>query len=117
MISQDSACLLYQDIVVAQALWYVTEVLKDEIAGRITVRIEYDPGITNARPVCAQRTKLYDHRLRKPRYIDTCNMRPFRKFMFPCSNVKRTAFNNYPYPLRRNVPGSAFALKALHWRG
>jgi transposase len=72
METRNSTCKLYQDIVGARVPWYVTAVNKDEMAEKITVRIEYDPEKAIACPTCARSTKLHDHRVRVLRYLDTC---------------------------------------------
>ena len=79
----DSICLLYKDIIGVQAPWMITAVTKDEISRKISVRIEYDPEKVLACPVCAQRTKQYDHRVRILRYLDTCQYETFLEVHVP----------------------------------
>jgi transposase len=115
MINQDSACLLYQDIVGAKAKapWYVTEVLKDEIAGRIIVRIEYDPEITTACPVCAQRTKLYDHRIRKPQYLDTCQYETVLEVHVPRIKCEKDGVQQIPIPFAEKRSRFSFRFESV----
>jgi transposase len=73
MEATNSTYLLYKDIIGVQSPWIITSVTKDEYSRVITVRIEYEPEKIIACPICAQSTKCYDHRIRKLRYLDTCN--------------------------------------------
>jgi len=69
METPDSSHLLYKDIVGVHAPWKITAVTKDEVLRKITVRIEYCCEKVLACPICAQRTKRYDHRVRVLRYL------------------------------------------------
>jgi len=83
METTDSTFMLYKDIIGVQSPWIITAVDKDEYTRKITVRIEYDPEKTIACPICAQRTKRYDHRKRTLRYLDTCQYETFLEVHVP----------------------------------
>jgi len=83
MENTDSTYQLYRDIIGVQAPWMITAVTKDELSRKITVHIEHDPEKVLACPVCAQRTKLHDHRVRVLRYLDTCQYETFLEVKVP----------------------------------
>jgi len=83
METTDSSCLLYKDIVGVYEPWMITAVIKDEVSRKITVRIEHKLDKTIACPICAQSTKLYDHRIRILRYLDTCQYETFLEVHVP----------------------------------
>ena len=83
METTDSTFLLYKDIIGIQLPWIITAVNKDEYSRKITIHIEYDPDKTLACPICAQRTKRYDHRIRTLRYLDTCQYETFLEVHVP----------------------------------
>jgi transposase len=109
---QDSTCLLYQDIVGAKAPWYVTGVNKDESANRITVRIEYDPEAITACPVCAQRTTLYDHRIRTLRYLDTCQYETILEVRVPRIKCKKDGVQQILIPFAEKRSRFSFRFEA-----
>jgi len=79
----DSTCLLYKDIIGVTSPWIITAVNKDEYSRKITVRIEHEQEKILACPVCAQRTKRYDNRVRILRYLDTCQYETFLEVHVP----------------------------------
>jgi transposase len=83
MESTDSTNLFYKDIIGVHAPWIITAVTKDEVSRKVTVRIEHDPEKTLPCPICAQSTKLYDHRVRVLRYLDTCQYETFLEVYVP----------------------------------
>ncbi len=83
MEKKDPLCQLYQDIIGVNAPWFVTAVVKDEVERKITVLIEHDPTKVLACPMCARSTKLYDHRVRILRYLDTCQYETFLEVHVP----------------------------------
>jgi transposase len=80
---ETSTSRLYEDIVGVAAPWVVTAVIKDDQARKITIRIEYGREETLVCPVCGQRATLYDHRIRKLRYLDTCQYETFLEVHVP----------------------------------
>jgi transposase len=80
---ETSTSQLYEDIVGVAAPWVVTAVIKDDQTRKITIRIEYDREESLVCPVCGQRAKLYDHRIRKLRYLDTCQYQTFLEVHVP----------------------------------
>jgi len=89
---------LYQDIIGVQAPWMITAVTKDEGSRKITVRIEYDFEEIIACPICAQRTKLYDHRTRVLRYLDTCQYETFLEVRVPRVKCKKDGVQQIEIP-------------------
>jgi transposase len=83
MESTDSTSLFYKDIIGVQTPWVITGVEKDEVSRKVTVKIEHDTGKVLACPICAQSTKLYDHRVRVLRYLDTCQYETFLEAHVP----------------------------------
>ena len=83
METTELTCVLYKNIIGVQAPWMVTSVTQNDYDKKITVRIEYDPEKTIACPICAQRTKRYDHRVRVLRYLDTCQYETFLEVFVP----------------------------------
>ncbi len=74
---------LYSDIVGVVSPWGVTAVVKDEVARTVTVRIEYMDHKAIRCPLCGQETKLHDHRVRRLRYLDTCQYETFLEVHVP----------------------------------
>jgi len=83
MKTTDLTCVLYKNIIGVQAPWMVTSVTQDDYSRKIKVRIEYDPEKIIACPICAQRTKRYDNRVRELRYLDTCQYETFLEVQVP----------------------------------
>jgi transposase len=73
----DTTYELYKDIIGIQNPWEITAVEKDEKVRKITVRIEHKTKEAIPCPECAGITKLYDHRIRTLRYLDTCQYETF----------------------------------------
>jgi transposase len=76
----------------------VTEVIKDEVTRKITVRIEYDQNKIIACPICAQSTKRYDHRVRTVRYLDTCQYQTFLEVHVPRIKCKKDGVQQIRIP-------------------
>jgi transposase len=89
---------LYEDIIGVQAPWMVTAVIKDEIARKITVRIEYDREKILACPICARSSKRYDHRVRVLRYLDTCQYETFLEVHVPRIKCKKDGVQQIAIP-------------------
>jgi transposase len=73
----------YKDIIGVKPPWSIAAVIKDEVSRKITIRIEHDSEKILACPICAQSTKLYDHRVRILRYLDTCQYETFLEVHVP----------------------------------
>ena len=98
MESTDSIYKLYKDIIGVQAPWDITGVVKDEITKKITVRIEHDSEKILPCPICAQRTKLYDHRIRVLRYLDTCQYETYLEVFVPRIKCKKDGVQQIEIP-------------------
>src|SRR5215469_18296784 len=99
METKDSTCLLYEDIVGVQTPWVVTAVTKDEKLRKITVRIEHDPEAVINCPKCDnQYTKLYDHRMRVLRYLDTCQYETFLEVHVPRVSCQKDGVQQIAIP-------------------
>ena len=83
MKNLNSTFELYQDIIGVKSPWFITNVNKDEYSAKITIKIEYNPEKILACPLCAQRTKYYDHRVRLIRYLDTCQYETYLEVHVP----------------------------------
>jgi len=94
----ESTCLLYKDIIGVHSPWVITAVTKDEAARKITVRIEHDPEEVISCPVCARYTKLYDHRVRVLRYLDTCQYETFLEVHVPRVSCKKDGVQQIGIP-------------------
>jgi transposase len=89
---------LYEEIIGVEAPWMVTAVIKDEIARKIIVRIEYDREKILACPVCARSTKRYDHRVRVLRYLDTCQYQTVLEVHVPRIKCKKDGVQQITIP-------------------
>ena len=98
METTDSSSLLYKDIIGVKAPWMITAVTKDEQSRKIKVRIEHDPNELIACPVCARYTKLYDHRIRVLRYLDTCQYETFLEVHVPRVQCKKDGVKQIQIP-------------------
>jgi transposase len=83
METTDSTILFYKDIIGVQSPWLITGVTKDEVSRKVTIRIEHEQEKPVACPVCTQRTKRYDSRVRVLRYLDTCQYETFLEVHVP----------------------------------
>ena len=98
METTNSIDTLYRDIIGVIAPWMITGVIKDEYNKRITIRIEYDREKIIACPICAQRTKRYDHRIRKLRYLDTCQYETYLEVHVPRIKCKKDGVQQIQIP-------------------
>ena len=94
----------------------ITAVTKDELSRKITVRIEHDPGDI-ACPICAQRTKLYDHRVRVLRYLDTCQYETFLEVYVPRIKCKKDGVQQIqiPFAEKHSRFTSRFEMAVIVW--
>jgi transposase len=98
METEATSTQLYTDIIGVEPPWIVTAVIKDELKRKITVRIEYDREKILSCPVCAQRTKYYDHRVRVVRYLDTCQYETFLEVHVPRIKCKKDGVQQIAIP-------------------
>jgi transposase len=89
---------LYEDIVGVSAPWIVPTVIKDDKTRSITIRIEYDREEIPVCPVCGQRARLYDHRIRRLRYLDTCQYETFLEVHVPQVKCKEDGVEQLSIP-------------------
>jgi len=117
METTDSSCQLYKDIVGVHVPWMITAVIKDELSRKITVRIEHDPDKTLACPVCARSTKLYDHRIRVLRYLDTCQYETFLEVHVPRIKCEKDGVQQIqiPYAEKHSRFTSRFEAAIIVW--
>jgi transposase len=117
METADSTSLLYKDIIGVQTPWMVTFVEKDMLSRKITVKIEYDPEKVTACPVCAQRTKLYDHRVRVLRYLDTCQYETFLEVHVPRVKCEKDGVQQIqiPFAEKHSRFTSRFEMVIIDW--
>jgi transposase len=117
MESTDSTSLFYKEIIGVQAPWAITAVTMDEAGRKVTVRIEHDPEKTLACPICAQRTKGYDHRVRVLRYLDTCQYETFLEVHVPRIICKKDGVQQIqiPFAEKHSRFTSRFERAVLIW--
>ena len=66
---------LYQQILGLRAPWRVVAVDLSVAAGEVTVRVEARSGTQHRCPQCEKRCPGYDHRPRRWRHLDTCQLK------------------------------------------
>jgi len=117
METTDSTCQFYKGIIGVQAPWKVTAVNKDEISRKVTVKIEHDPEKTLACPICAQRTKLYDHRTRTLRYLDTCQYETVLEVHVPRIKCQKDGVQqiDIPFAEKHSRFTSRFEMAIIIW--
>lgn len=117
METTDSTCLFYKNLIGVQAPWLVTTVTMDEIARKITVRIEYDREKILACPICAQRTKYYDSRVRVLRYLDTCQYETFLEVSVPRIKCEKDGVQQIeiPFAEKHSRFTSRFEMAIIVW--
>src|SRR5215475_10250482 len=98
METTDTTCQFYKDIIGVQAPWMMTAVTMDDISRKVTIRIEHDPEKILACPICAQSTKLYDHRVRELRYLDTCQYETLLEVHVPRIECKKDGVQQIQIP-------------------
>ena len=94
----DSTYQLYSDIIGVHSPWEVTGVEKDEKLRKITVEIWYKKNETLICPECKEIAKLYDHRVRTLRYLDTCQYETFLEVHIPRVTCKKDGVQQLPIP-------------------
>jgi transposase len=117
MENTNALCSLYKDIVGVNEPWIVTSVNKDEVSRIITVRIEYNPEKILECPICAQRTKWYDHRVRKLRYLDTCQYETFLEVYIPRVKCQKDGVQQIqiPFAEKHSRFTSRFEMAIIVW--
>jgi len=117
METTDSTCQFYKDIIGVQAPWMITAVTMDDISRKVTIRIEHDPEKALACPICAQSTKRYDHRVRKLRYLDTCQYETFLEVHVPRIECKKDGVQQIqiPFAEKHSRFTSRFEMAVLVW--
>jgi len=117
METTDSTCQFYKDIIGVRAPWMITAVTMDDISRKVTIRIEHDPKKTLACPICAQSTKLYDHRVRVLRYLDTCQYETFLEVHVPRIECKKDGVQQIqiPFAEKHSRFTSRFEMAVLVW--
>ena len=117
METTDTTCQFYKDIIGVRAPWMITAVTMDDISRKVTIRIEHDPEKTLACPICAQSTKLYDHRVRVLRYLDTCQYETFLEVHVPRIECKKDGVQQIqiPFAEKHSRFTSRFEMAVLVW--
>jgi transposase len=98
METTNSTYQLYKDIIGVHSPWLITSVEKDEKARKITIRIERNPEEEISCPVCCNHTKVYDHRVRVLRYLDTCQYETFLEVYVPRVRCKEDGVQQIAIP-------------------
>lgn len=65
---------LYKNILGIKGPWEVTSVQLDLKGNIVTIKVEYTQGMKTKCPECNTETSVYDHRIRRWRHLDTCQM-------------------------------------------
>jgi transposase len=108
---------LYRDIIGVCSPWVITGVKKDGKARKITVRIEYAIGKEINCPMCSQAVSLHDHRVRKLRYLDTCQYETFLEVHIPRIKCKEDGVRQteIPFAEKHSRFASRFECAILVW--
>lgn len=65
---------LYKNILGVSGPWEVTDVMLDLKGNTVTIKVEYAKGKNPSCPECNSEASIYDHRIRRWRHLDTCQM-------------------------------------------
>jgi transposase len=65
---------LYQDILGIKKPWEISDVQLDLKQNIVTIKVEYGKSLNPQCPVCNEHASIYDHKTRKWRHLDTCQM-------------------------------------------
>jgi transposase len=65
---------LYSQILGVHEPWQVTDVKTDMSRLEITIQVQYDPELPVKCPECQRTTRPHDHKKRRWRHLDTCQM-------------------------------------------
>ncbi len=117
METTESTSLLYRDIIGVQTPWAITGVEKDERLRRITVKIEHARENTIPCPACGGETKVYDHRIRVLRYLDTCQYETFLEVHIPRVKCEEDGVQQIeiPFAEKHSQFTSRFEMAVLVW--
>jgi len=117
METTDSTSQFYKDIIGVHAPWVITAVTMDDASRKVTIRIEHDPEKILACPICAQSTKLHDHRVRVLRYLDTCQYETFLEVHVPRIRCEKDGVQQIqiPFAEKHSRFTSRFEMAVLVW--
>jgi len=117
MEDKDTTNQFYKDIIGVKHPWRITAVIKDEESRKITIRIEHDSEKILACPICAQSTKLYDHRVRALRYLDTCQYETFLEVHVPRVKCDKDGVQQVeiPFAEKHSRFTSRFEMAVIIW--
>lgn len=65
---------LYEKILCIVGPWYVEDVAMDFKAGTITIKVAHKPDAGFKCPECNRESTIHDHRIRRWRHLDTCQL-------------------------------------------
>ncbi len=117
METTDSTSQFYKDIIGVHAPWVITAVTMDDASRKVTIRIEHDPEKILACPICAQSTKLHDHRVRVLRYLDTCQYETFLEVHVPRIRCEKDGVQQIqiPFAEKHSRFTGRFEMAVLVW--
>jgi len=117
METTESTSLLYRDIIGVQTPWAITAVEKDEQKRKITIKIEHAREHKIPCPACGERAKVYDHRIRVLRYLDTCQYETFLEVHIPRVKCKEDGVQqiDIPFAEKQSRFTSRFEMAVLVW--
>ena len=117
METTESTSLLYRDIIGVQTPWAITAVEKDVQSRKITIRIEHAREQTLQCPACGEKVKVYDHRIRVLRYLDTCQYETFLEVHIPRVKCKEDGVQqiDIPFAEKHSRFSSRFERAVIEW--
>ncbi len=73
----------YNGILGIESPWEVVSISRDSKSRTVTARVQYRKGIHLICPKCEADSKLYDHRIRRWRHLDSCNHKTIIEALVP----------------------------------
>jgi transposase len=97
---------LYQQILGIRSPWRVAEVKLEFTEGRVLIRVEHAPGERWPCPTCGEPCAMHDHRRRRWRHLDTCQLETTIEAEVPRIRCGTHGVLQVPVPWAE--PGSGF---------
>jgi len=89
---------LYKNILHVKGPWEVTDVQLDLKGNTVTIKVEYARGKKPHCPECHAEKTIYDHRVRRWRHLDTCQMATIIECKVPRVSCDTHGIKQIPVP-------------------
>lgn len=108
---------LYRKILGVQPPWILTDVKLDLSSNTVTISVEYDKKMPMVCPVCLGAADTYDHKKRKWRHLDTCQLMTIIECDVPRANCSEHGVKQLevPWAERNSHLTAMFEALVISW--